>query len=81
MMPDLDGLSFWRRASVLGCRAPLIVLSASMSTAEVAELMGAADYLAKPFDPDALMDRVRSVLGGNGTTSSAAATRQAREAA
>jgi two-component system, OmpR family, KDP operon response regulator KdpE len=63
VMPGLDGIEVMRelreRRSV-----PVILLTARGSTADKAKGLdlGADDYIAKPFHPDVLVARVRSVL-------------------
>ncbi|MBN9481249.1 MAG: response regulator transcription factor [Bordetella sp.] len=61
MMPGEDGLSICRR--LLG-RAPVLMLSAMGETTDriVGLELGAADYLAKPFEPRELLARIRAVL-------------------
>lgn len=63
MMPRLDGLSAVMRLRETR-NLPIIVLSArSESSDKVLGLsVGADDYLAKPFDPQELLARVRSQL-------------------
>jgi two-component system, OmpR family, KDP operon response regulator KdpE len=63
VMPDLDGIEVMRR---LRERRPVavILLTAKVSVEDRARGLGlgADDYLAKPFHPDELTDRVRAVL-------------------
>lgn len=63
VMPDLDGIEVMRR---LRERRPVavILLTAKVSVADRAKGLGlgADDYLAKPFHPNELTDRVRAVL-------------------
>jgi two-component system KDP operon response regulator KdpE len=63
VMPDLDGIEVMRR---LRERRPVavILLTAKVSIADRAQGLGlgADDYLAKPFHPDELAERVRAVL-------------------
>ena len=42
---------------------PILVMSAAGTVAERARRIGAASYIAKPFDLDDLTDAVRAVLG------------------
>ncbi len=55
-MPGLDGLGFLRRLRALDPNVPVIVLTAygSVESAVEAMKLGAVDFLAKPFDVDAL---------------------------
>jgi two-component system OmpR family response regulator len=62
MMPDEDGLSICRRLAGKG--TPILMLTAMGETPDriVGLELGAADYLAKPFEPRELLARIRAVL-------------------
>lgn len=70
-MPDMDGpqtlAALRRRADVR--RVPVVFLTAHTQPQEVARFraLGAADVIAKPFDPRALCARVNSALGDDET--------------
>ncbi len=64
MMPVLDGWGFVER-----CRSepslgdvPIVVMSAGHRVATVAGQIGAAGYVSKPFDLDALIEAVEQSL-------------------
>lgn len=64
MLPGEDGLSACRRLPAANNSVPIIMLTAKgdeLSRIKGLEL-GADDYLAKPFNPDELMARVKAVL-------------------
>ena len=64
MLPGEDGLTACRRLRSANNQIPIIMLTAKgdeLSRIKGLEL-GADDYLAKPFNPDELMARVRAVL-------------------
>ena len=65
-MPDLDGFEVCRRLKADACTSaiPVIFLSGACSTEEKIRGLdlGAADYVAKPFDPAELRARVRVSL-------------------
>ncbi|MBV4502245.1 two-component system response regulator OmpR [Pseudomonas shirazensis] len=64
MLPGEDGLSACRRLRAANNQIPIIMLTAKgdeLSRIKGLEL-GADDYLAKPFNPDELMARVKAVL-------------------
>ena len=65
MMPGMDGpqtLEALRRVPELAA-VPVVFMTAKVQPAEVARFreLGAADVIAKPFDPMALSDQVRAV--------------------
>ena len=63
MLPGEDGLAFCRRVRAIST-LPIIMLTAlGQGPHRVAGLdAGADDYVAKPFDPDELLARIRAVL-------------------
>lgn len=63
MMPGEDGLTLCRELAAQG-RLPVIMLTAlSDQTDQIIGLeLGADDYITKPFNPRALLARVRAVL-------------------
>lgn len=64
MLPGEDGLSACARLRAANNRVPIIMLTAKgdeMARIEGLEL-GADDYLAKPFNPNELLARVKAVL-------------------
>jgi CheY-like chemotaxis protein len=63
MMPGLDGVTVAERLLQKGGSAPpVIVLSADRYGAELARKLGAAGFLAKPFDLDALVAMIQKVV-------------------
>ena len=64
MLPRRDGLEVCRTLRERGCWAPVLMLTARAAPPErVAGLdAGADDYLAKPFDFDELLARLRALL-------------------
>ena len=69
LLSGTDGLEVCKnlKASPKTADIPVIFLSAKCTDADCAEGMaaGAAGYLAKPFDPMELADRVKSILASN----------------
>jgi CheY-like chemotaxis protein len=62
-MPRMDGWAFAARYEPrLAARAPVIVLTAAQDAAQRAAEVGAAAYLAKPFDLEALLELVATHL-------------------
>ena len=64
MLPKLSGFDVARELRTRGFRAPVLMLTARDTVADkVAGLdAGADDYLAKPFDADELLARVKALL-------------------
>jgi two-component system, OmpR family, response regulator MprA len=64
MMPNIDGLTVCRVLRAEKDRLPILMLTARTETSDrVAGLdAGADDYLAKPFDLDELLARLRALL-------------------
>jgi len=65
MMPVLDGWGFLERLRDDDAPPPVLVVSAKSSPGDVqrARRLGAADYLAKPYDSEELVRRVAALLG------------------
>ena len=63
MLPSLDGLTVCRKLRQLGVATPVLMLTARGTTPDkIAGLdAGADDYLAKPFDLDELLARLRAL--------------------
>jgi DNA-binding response OmpR family regulator len=66
MLPGKDGLSLLADLRAAGHDAPVLLLTARDSKEDIVEGLdgGADDYLAKPFDLNILLARVRSLLRG-----------------
>ena len=60
-----DGLALQAELNHLGRAFPVSVMTAFPTDAarEESEQLGAAAFLAKPIDPDALLDRIEGLLG------------------
>jgi two-component system alkaline phosphatase synthesis response regulator PhoP len=64
MMPVLDGWGVLEQLRETTSPPPVLVVSAKSSPADVAKAkeLGAADFLAKPFDGEALLARVAGLV-------------------
>lgn len=63
MMPKVDGLEVLRRARSEGIQTPIIMLTAKSTIEDKIKGLdfGADDYLAKPFNSEELLARVRAL--------------------
>ena len=64
MMPKMDGIQVLEKLRSEGIKTPIMMLTAKGQTDDriIGFNAGADDYLPKPFDPDELLSRVRSIL-------------------
>ena len=66
MMPDIDGISLCRSVRKIESyeRVPIIILTAlsDAETMQEAMLYGAVDYIVKPFDVEALKEKIQVAI-------------------
>lgn len=64
VMPGLDGYNFFKklRESKKNANTPIVVFSAYANHEQTFRELGASDFLAKPFDGQALLDTVERIL-------------------
>jgi two-component system, OmpR family, response regulator len=67
-LPNIDGLSILKKWRANGRKTPILVLTARGTWSERVEGIdaGADDYLAKPFEMDELLARLRAILRRSG---------------
>jgi DNA-binding response OmpR family regulator len=67
MMPVLDGWGVLEALGSDGTRPPVVVLSAKSAARDIERAMelGATAYITKPFEIDALIQRIDSVLSAH----------------
>jgi FixJ family two-component response regulator len=63
-MPGMSGLELQAKLNAEGCRIPIIFITAHGEAKMRAQALraGAVEFLAKPFDDEALIESVRAVL-------------------
>ena len=62
-MPVVDGWQFARTLSERGIALPIVVMTAAQDARRWAQEIGAAGYLAKPFELSDLIETVRRLHG------------------
>jgi len=80
-MPGMDGLSLIRWIRSEGFRMPIIMVSAhgEISDAVTALKEGAQDYIVKPFDPEELVIKIKSLVDASNLRSVVESGRNAEE--
>lgn len=68
MLPELDGISVLKQLRGFGCDIPVLLLSAKSEISDKVLGLdsGADDYLAKPFNTEELLARVRALTRRRG---------------
>lgn len=66
VMPDLDGFGLLAELQKRRLRTPVVVLTADVqnATREKCQLLGAAAFVTKPVNPDALRSALSGILDG-----------------
>jgi DNA-binding response OmpR family regulator len=62
LMPGMSGMEVLERVRTFS-QVPVIVFTARPDVLQIAMNMGAADFIAKPFDPDQMVEKIRCLLG------------------
>ncbi|MBD2199246.1 MULTISPECIES: response regulator [Calothrix] len=72
LIPKLDGISLCRQLRSQGYQKAILLLSAKNCNADIIAGLdaGADDYVIKPYEPEALLARIRSLLRRSGTIAS-----------
>ncbi|MBD2203522.1 response regulator [Calothrix sp. FACHB-1219] len=67
-IPQLDGISLCKQLRSQGYNKPILLLSAKNSNVDVVTGLdaGADDYVIKPYEPEGLLARIRSLLRRSG---------------
>jgi DNA-binding response OmpR family regulator/HPt (histidine-containing phosphotransfer) domain-containing protein len=63
-LPDIDGIQVCQQLRQQGCRAPVLMLTASQANQDAIAALdaGADDFVLKPYDPNYLLARIRALL-------------------
>lgn len=64
-MPGLDGMETLQSIKQLNASVPVIMITASGELMEQAKMLGAADFIQKPFDLNNVRFKVQTLLGEN----------------
>lgn len=66
-MPGMDGLEAVKAIRELGRTMPIIMVTSEADRARIVTALkaGANNYIIKPFDPPALLDKIKKVLSLN----------------
>lgn len=70
LMPGMNGMEVLEKVRAFS-KVPVIVFTARPDVTQIAMKMGADAFIGKPFDPDQLLEKIKSVLSGNGKSPSA----------
>ncbi|MDZ8054796.1 MAG: response regulator [Aulosira sp. ZfuVER01] len=64
LIPQMDGISLCKELRSQGYSKPILLLSAKSCNADIVAGLdaGADDYVIKPYEPEALLARIRSLL-------------------
>jgi CheY-like chemotaxis protein len=62
-MPVLDGWGFARALRERGCTLPIMVMTAAQDARQWADEVGAAGYVAKPFDLPDILTAIQRIAG------------------
>nr|WP_281404430.1 response regulator [Pyxidicoccus fallax] len=65
MMPVLDGAGFMAALRERGLQVPVLLVSAGRDLAARCRVLGASDYLPKPFDMGELEQRLARIIQDN----------------
>jgi two-component system, LuxR family, response regulator FixJ len=81
-MPSMDGIELQRRLQSQKNTIPVIVMTGHGDIALAVEAMkaGAADFIEKPFDDEALLGAIRAALGARGASPEESTARKEAEA-
>jgi CheY-like chemotaxis protein len=66
LLPDMNGIEVFEKVRGFS-QVPVIVFSANSTAIEAALKAGANDSIAKPFNPDQLLVKIKSALEGHKT--------------
>ena len=64
LMPDVTGMDVLEKVRAFS-QVPVIIFTGRPDIAQLALKLGANDFIAKPFNPDLLVDKIRLVLSNS----------------
>ncbi|BAY14999.1 multi-component transcriptional regulator, winged helix family protein [Anabaenopsis circularis NIES-21] len=76
LIPQLDGISVCRQLRSQGYHKPILLLTGKNTNADIVAGLdaGADDYIIKPYNPEALLAKIRSLLRRTGVAASSTLT-------
>jgi DNA-binding response OmpR family regulator len=64
VMPGVSGMDVLDKVRTFS-EVPIIIFTGRPEIVQLAKRFGADDYIAKPFNPDLLVEKIKLVLGTN----------------
>jgi DNA-binding response OmpR family regulator len=64
VMPDVSGMDVLDKVRTFS-QVPIIIFTGRPEIVQLAKRFGANDYIAKPFNPDLVVKKIKLVLGTN----------------
>ena len=61
LMPDVTGMDVLDRVRTFS-QVPIVIFTSHPDIAQFAQKLGSTDYIAKPFNPDLLVEKIESIL-------------------
>jgi len=65
LMPEMDGYTFYKKLKddPLTCDIPVLIVTGRGQMADAFEVLGVDGFIPKPYTPEVLIERIRSIMG------------------